>query len=54
MLAKLDKDLVPPPIDIIRLAVQMMDAPGVPSFPTKRQKREAAIQLARKIWKSQR
>jgi hypothetical protein len=50
---QIDKDVCAPPIDIIRLAVQMMDAPGAPTFPTKREKREATVKLARKIWKSE-
>jgi hypothetical protein len=31
----------------------MMDAPGAPTFLTKREKREATVKLARKLWKSE-
>lgn len=47
-----NKDVDTPPVDTIKLAVQMMNAPGAPTFPTKREKRMATVELARQLWKS--
>lgn len=47
-----DESFETPSIDTIRVAVEMMNAPGAPTFPTKRDKREATVELARKLQKS--
>jgi hypothetical protein len=49
---KIDKDRETPPIDVIKLAVQMMNGHGAPTFATKREKRLATVHLARQLWKS--
>jgi hypothetical protein len=49
---RVDKDTEAPPIDIIKMAVQMMNAHGAPAFLTKREKRLATVELARQLWKS--
>jgi hypothetical protein len=41
-----------PSVEAIELAVQMMKAPGAPTFPTKRDKRDATVELARQLWRS--
>jgi hypothetical protein len=52
LVGSVDKDRATPPIDIIKTAVQMMSAPGAPTFATKREKRMATVHLARQLWKS--
>lgn len=49
---RINKNVDTPPIDVIRLAVQMMNSPGAPTFETKREKRLATVELARSLWKS--
>ena len=51
-IGKIDKDLATPPIDIIKMAVQMLNGHGAPTFATKREKRMATVHLARQLWKS--
>lgn len=48
-----DKSVATPPVNVIKLAVQMMKAPGAPQFSTKRETREATLDLARQLWKSE-
>lgn len=39
----------PIPVNCIRLAVEMMNAQGAPTFDTKRDRREATVDLAREL-----
>ena len=53
---KVDKAKVTaaPPMDCIRLAIEMLNAPGAPTFATKREGRQATVMLARELWMSER
>jgi hypothetical protein len=42
--------LEPIPLNCVRLAVEMMNAPCAPTFDTKRDKREATVDLARELF----